>query len=108
MKIYDNLKEMSLIQCFITLHAWYYRLNNQWNRLVKNNGSKYDWLRVPAVIFALSTLFLLAYIPAEALAVGSAESHNIWVAYTIGDVSFVHSVLRAVSMIMYGAGGGIQ
>ena len=108
MKIYDNLKEMSLIQCFITLHAWYYRLNNQWNRLVKNNGSKYDWLRVPAVIFALSTLFLLAYIPAEALAVGSAESHNIWVAYTIGDVSFVHSVLRAVSMIMYGDGGVIQ
>ena len=108
MKIYDNLKEMSLIQCIITLQTWYYRLNNQWNRLVRDNGAKYDWVRVPAVIFVLATLFLLAYIPTEALAVGTAESHNIWVAYTVGDVSFAHSVLRAISMVMYGDGGVIQ
>lgn len=108
MKIYDNLKEMSLIQCLITLQTWYYRLNKQWNRLVRDNGAKYDWLRVPAVIFAIATLFLVAYVPAEALAVGSAESHNIWVAYTVGDVSFTHSVLRAISMMMYGGGGVIQ
>lgn len=108
MKIYDNLKEMSLIQCLITLQTWYCRLNKQWNRLVRDNGAKYDWLRVPAVIFAIATLFLVAYVPAEALAVGSAESHNIWVAYTVGDVSFTHSVLRAISMMMYGGGGVIQ
>ena len=108
MKIYDNLIEMSLIQCIITLQTWYYRLNNQWNRLVRDNGAKYDWVRVPAVIFVLATLFLLAYIPTEALAVGTAESHNIWVAYTVGDVSFAHSVLRAISMVMYGDGGVIQ
>lgn len=108
MKIYDNLKEMSLIQCLITLQTWYCRLNKQWNRLVRDNGAKYDWLRVPAVIFAIATVFLVAYVPAEALAVGSAESHNIWVAYTVGDVSFTHSVLRAISMMMYGGGGVIQ
>lgn len=108
MKIYDNLKEMSLIQCLITLQTWYCRLNKQWNRLVRDNGAKFDWLRVPAVIFAIATLFLAAYVPAEALAVGSAESHNIWVAYTVGDVSFTHSVLRAISMMMYGGGGVIQ
>ena len=108
MKITNHLKELTLVQCLITLQTWYCRLNNQWNRLVKGNGAKYDWLRVPAVIFALATLFLLAYLPAEALAVGSAESHNIWVAYTVGDVSFIHSVLRAISMMMYGGGGVIQ
>ena len=112
MKIFDEVKgfvnRSKVIQTFLTLYKWGKRINSHWDNLVRNTGSKYDILRVPLAIFMVTTVFLLGYLPANAWAVGTADEHNIWVAYTVGDVSFMHSVLRAVSMIMYGDGGVIQ
>ena len=112
MKIFDEVKgfvnRSKVIQTFLTLYKWGKRINSHWDNLVRNTGSKYDILRVPLAIFMVTTVFLLGYLPANAWAVGTADEHNIWVAYTVGDVSFMHSVLRAVSMIMYGDGGIIQ
>lgn len=112
MKILDEVKgfvnRSKVIQTFLTLYKWGKRINSHWDNLVRNTGSKYDILRVPLAIFMVTTVFLLGYLPANAWAVGTADEHNIWVAYTVGDVSFMHSVLRAVSMIMYGDGGVIQ
>lgn len=91
------------------MRLWYGRIHDHITKWLRGNGGKYDHLRKYVPLSIMIFLYMSSFLfPASASAVSTAERQNIWVAYTVGDVSFIHSVLRAISMIMYGGGGVIQ
>ena len=99
-EIYSKINAMRL---------WYGRIHDHITKWLQGNGGKYDHLRKYVPLCIMIFLYMSSFLfPASASAVSTAERQNIWVAYTVGDVSFIHSVLRAISMIMYGGGGVIQ
>ena len=99
-EIYSKINAMRL---------WYGRIHDHITKWLRGNGGKYDHLRKYVPLGIMIFLYMSSFLfPASASAVSTAERQNIWVAYTVGDVSFIHSVLRAISMIMYGGGGVIQ
>lgn len=99
-EIYSKINAMRL---------WYGRIHDYITKWLRGNGGKYDHLRKYVPLSIMIFLYMSSFLfPASASAVSTAERQNIWVAYTVGDVSFIHSVLRAISMIMYGGGGVIQ
>lgn len=99
-EIYSKINAMRL---------WYGRIHDHITKWLRGNGGKYDHLRKYVPLSIMIFLYMSSFLfPASASAVSTAERQNIWVAYTVGDVSFIHSVLRAISMIMYGGGGVIQ